>query len=143
MVYVSISNYGALVRENLVENVKVVKHRKTKIKRKTNHSTKNNAVDFGGTLTIQVEEMKKLSLKVDLLLDENSNLKNGIANLKKVNDKSVLPKKNVKRVKIDLKTNVDAIDIGAGISMGKATKNGGVIVECGSEKDLISIQDSE
>ncbi|KAK9878453.1 hypothetical protein WA026_022093 [Henosepilachna vigintioctopunctata] len=131
-----------------------------------NHLTKNNAIDFGATLTIIVEEIKKLSLKVDLLLDDNSNLKNEIANLKKVNDKSVLPKvnvltsyadaigkskkvlivnqkcpeKDVKRVKIDLKTNVDPIDIGAGISMGKAIKNEGVIVECGSGKDLISIQ---
>lgn len=64
----------------------------------------------------------------------------------KKNDNKVLvvkhkgSEKKILQVKEDLRKKVNPSDIGAGLSLGKPTKNGGIILKCGNEKDLGNIQ---
>ncbi|XP_050308277.1 uncharacterized protein LOC126744768 [Anthonomus grandis grandis] len=128
----------------------------------------NNVGDIMATLQLLVSRTNELNRKVDLLLNENQNLKREIASLKECkpstapssvnsklsyaaaigtkNDSKVLvvkqkcPEKDVKQVKEDLIKKVNPSVIGAGLSLGKATKSGDVIIKCGNEKELTSIQ---
>lgn len=129
--------------------------------------------EINANLQFLVEKTKALDQKIDLLLNENLNLKAEIASLKeskqitgvsqqsnknvaatstyatvvsKNNDNKVLivkqkcMEKDIKQVKEDIRKNVNPLDIGAGLSLGKPTKNGGIILKCGNEKELTNIQ---
>lgn len=125
------------------------------------------AGEINSTLQYLVEKTKELSNKVDLLLDENRNLKAEIASLKEGKQTSVLlgesvklsyagatakndnkvlvvkqkgNEKDIKQVKEDLRKKVNPAELGAGLSLGKPTKSGGIILKCGNEKDLTNIQ---
>lgn len=47
---------------------------------------------------------------------------------------------DVKTVKQDLKDKVNPEELGVGVSIGRATKNGGLILSCGKKKEIIDIQ---
>lgn len=47
--------------------------------------------------------------------------------------------KDVQQVKQDIKKNVDSADIGVLVTMGKTTKNGDIILNCGTEKEIQSV----
>lgn len=125
-------------------------------------------IDVSATLLFLVEKTREFTEKIDLLLVENRSLKAEIASIReykpsglvepksnvatsyvtalKKNDNKVLvvkqkgSEKNIQQVKEDLRKNVNPSDIGAGLSLGKPTKNGGIILKCGNEKDLGNIQ---
>lgn len=105
---------------------------------------------------------------MDHLLEENKQLKLEIANLKgtqsahindvwtrssytsvtaaPTNNSKVLvvkqkgQRKDVKQVKTDLQEKVNPEDLGIGVSMSRTTKDGGLILACGNEKQITDIQ---
>ncbi|XP_050306281.1 uncharacterized protein LOC126743294 [Anthonomus grandis grandis] len=119
------------------------------------------------TLDLLVSKTNALNEKVDILLAENISLKEEIAYLKSmqvknnivekrvsekasyasvtqskvlvVNQKGAIPK-DIKKIKEDLKTKVNPTDIGIGVTLGRATKKGGLILNCGTEKEITNIQ---
>lgn len=117
----------------------------------------NNAIDLiSATLNEMLQQMNKLNHKIDLLLVENSKLKEEIAILKGANTESssysnavkntdsvlVVKQKgtqsDIKQVKENIKSKVKPADIG--VTMGRATKNGDLIINCGPEKQIENVQ---
>lgn len=121
------------------------------------------------TLDLLLKGNNELNKKVDLLIAENQNLKLEIAKLKECktdydvapcktnntyasiagnqpNNSKVLvikPKgqqRDVKQIKKDLQEKVNPSDIGIGVTMGRTTKNGGLILTCGNEKEILTVQ---
>lgn len=114
-------------------------------------------------LDMLLKNTNELNQKVDFLLAENQSLKEEILFLKENKSKDIVPslktyatvaknenkillvtqkstQKDVSVVKQDLKNKVNPTEIGIGLSMGRSTKNGGLILNCSSEKEIISIQ---
>lgn len=48
--------------------------------------------------------------------------------------------KNVASIKKDLQEKVNPGDLGVGVSIGRATKNGSLILNCGNEKEISNVQ---
>lgn len=51
-----------------------------------------------------------------------------------------MAQKKTRQVKDDIRKKVNPVEIGAGLSLGKPTKNGGIVIKCGNEKNLANIQ---
>lgn len=116
-------------------------------------------------LTYNTNEMHK---KIDYLIAENDILKQQIAELKSLNyneenvqhlpctsksyahavvnnNKVLVVKKKSdqsepKEIKEDLRRKVNPVEIGVGVSMGRSTKGGGIILNCGNEKEISNVQ---
>lgn len=121
------------------------------------------------TLQLVLKNTNELTKKVDQLLAENQILRLEIAKLKEnpsssssnslvsyasvvcnksnqTNDSKVLlikqksQQKDIKQIKIDLKEKVNPVELGVGVAIGRPTKNGSLILSCGMEKDINSVQ---
>lgn len=125
-------------------------------------------VDFiNSTLQALVKNTNELNTKIDFLIKENNELRKEIISLKQQKhvDKSsevpslssyssvvqrnvnkvlvIKPKetqKHIKEVKEDLRKKVDPTDMGMGVTMGRVTKKGGLILNCDTSKDILNIQ---
>lgn len=112
-----------------------------------------------------LQNMSELTQKVDQLLIENKSLKLDIAKLQggntaaevsnmsyasvvgnqKNNSKVLLIKqkgenRDVKQIKKALQERVNPVELGAGVEMGRATRDGGLVLSCGSEKEITDVQ---
>lgn len=121
------------------------------------------------TLELLVKKMDELNVKVDNLLAENNSLKQEIASLRESRGNmpvSLLPtkpqmaystvvkkdnkilvvkqkgdsEKNITKIKEDLRNKVSPVEMGVGLQMGRSTKNGGLIISCGDEKNIENVQ---
>lgn len=122
------------------------------------------------TLSILVKTTNDLNEKVDKLLEENKMLKMEIASLRSqptVNDsqnqtvpnisyatvasnppnntkvlvvKQKGSQKDIKQIKKDLQEKIKPAELGLGVSMGRPTKNGGLIISCGNEKEISTVR---
>lgn len=121
------------------------------------------------TLSLLLKTTNELNDKVDKLVTENQSLKVQIAELKKSqiinptvthtvlptyastaakssnNSKVLLVKqkgqqKDVKQVKKDLQDRVNPEELGIGVSMGRPTRDGGLVLTCGNEREISAVQ---
>lgn len=117
------------------------------------------------TLETLVNNTNVLMEKMDLLIEENRCLKMEIAYLKDLNTQvprnddlqltySAVAKKSnnvlivkqkgtqkeIKEVKQDIRQRVDPTDMGVGVTMGRVTKQGGVIINCSGSREIASVQ---
>lgn len=124
---------------------------------------------LNATLDMLVNNTKSLNEKIELLIEENRLLKLEVADVKrmqplqlqaprsdevmmsystaaakKVNKvlvvKSKETQKDVKEVKKDLRNKIDPTEMGVGVSMGRVTRKGGLILNCDSNQEISSIQ---
>lgn len=120
------------------------------------------------TLGMLLRTTNALNQKMDQLLDENKLLKLEITKLKEsqsVNNTATCPntsyasiaagqpnnnkvllvkqkgqQKDVKQIKKDLQNKVNPGELGVGVSMGRATRDGGLILSCGNEREISTVQ---
>lgn len=121
------------------------------------------------TLSLLLKNTNELNDKVDKLMAENQSLKVQIAELKKSqiinptvadsvrptyastaaktpNNSKVLSvkqkgqQKDVKQVRKDLQDRVNPEELGIGVSMGRPTRDGGLVLTCGNEREISVVQ---
>lgn len=120
---------------------------------------------LNATLDMLLNNTNVIMEKMDLIIEENRCLKIEIANLKslqcqvprnddlqltystvakKTNNVLVVKQKGtqkeIKEVKEDIRKKVDPTDMGVGVTMGRVTKQGGVIINCSGSKEIASVQ---
>ncbi|CAH0555186.1 unnamed protein product [Brassicogethes aeneus] len=86
-----------------------------------------------------VNTTEKMNEKMDQLIIENTKLKEEI---NKIKSEEKVINSTIKTVSYSsaLKSDISRNDIGAGVTMGRQTKNGGLILNCGAEKEISTIQ---
>ncbi|XP_050315413.1 uncharacterized protein LOC126749761 [Anthonomus grandis grandis] len=100
----------------------------------------NDVGDIIATLQLLVSKTNELNQKVDLLLNENQNLNHEIASLKECKPSTAPTSVNSKlsyAAAIGTKNDSKVLVVK---QRRKATKSGDVIIKCGNEKELTSIQ---
>ncbi|KAK5647930.1 hypothetical protein RI129_002822 [Pyrocoelia pectoralis] len=102
-----------------------------------NNHLDNNLLEENKCLKGEIASIKCQTSINDQLKSYSSAVKGG-SKVLIVNQKG--PPKDVQQIKQDLRTKVNPTEIGVGLTMGKSTKKGGLILNCGAGKDIKKLQ---